>query len=95
MAVGRSEDRDNPGKPAVLRHHVHVRDPIRVTHLGQRSCDRTTKAGHMTAIDRTVIRAAPPLRGGGRPHMVSGQPSGTGAAIMGYNAKSPRRRLVT
>ena len=72
MAIGRSEDRDNPGKPAVLRHHFHVRDPIRVTHLGQRSCDRTTKAGHMTAIDRTVIRAAPPLRGGGRPHMVSG-----------------------
>ena len=52
MAIGRSEDRDNPGNPAMLRHHVHVRDPIRVTHLGQRSCDRTTQAGHMTAIDQ-------------------------------------------
>ena len=37
MAIGRAEDRDNPGKPLVLRHHVHVWDPIRVTHLGQRS----------------------------------------------------------
>ena len=37
MAIGRSEDRDNPGNPVVLRHHVHVWDPIRVTHLGQRS----------------------------------------------------------
>jgi hypothetical protein len=27
--------------------------------------------------------------------MVSGQPSGTGAAITVYNAKSPKRRLVT
>jgi hypothetical protein len=26
--------------------------------------------------------------------MASGQPSGTGAAITVYNAKSPRRRLV-
>src|SRR5712692_7438178 len=37
MAIGRSEDRDNPRKPLVLRHHVLVWDRIRVTHLGQRS----------------------------------------------------------
>src|SRR5215469_5110914 len=53
MAIGRSEDRDNPWGPMVLRHHNDVRNPIRVTHLGQRSTDRTTKAGHMTAADRS------------------------------------------
>src|SRR5260370_1008093 len=37
MAIGRSEDRDTPGNPLVLRHHGSVWDPIRVTHLGQRS----------------------------------------------------------
>ena len=37
MAIGRSEDRDNPWNPLVLRHHGPVWDPIRVTHLGQRS----------------------------------------------------------
>ena len=37
MAIGRSEDRDIPGNPLVLRHHVHVWSPIRATHLGQRS----------------------------------------------------------
>jgi hypothetical protein len=36
----------------VLRHHFPVWDPIRVTHLGQRSFDRTAKAGHMTATDQ-------------------------------------------
>ena len=96
MAIGRSENRDNPGNPAVLRHHFHVRDPIRVTHLGQRSCDRTTKAGHMTAIDRTVIRAAPPLRGGGRPHMGSGlrlrRGEGPGLAVRPEGANHQWRR---
>jgi hypothetical protein len=53
MAIGRSEDRDNPWGPMVLRHHNDVRNPIHVTHLGQRSTDRTTKAGHMTAADRS------------------------------------------
>ncbi len=38
MAIGRSEDRKNPWNPAMLRHHVPVWDPIRETHLGQRSC---------------------------------------------------------
>ena len=45
MAIGRSEDRDNPWNPLVLRHHNPVWDPSRVTHLGQRSFDRTSKAG--------------------------------------------------
>ena len=52
MAIGRSEDRDTPWNPLVLRHHCPVRDPIRVTHLGRRSSDRTTQAGHMTATDQ-------------------------------------------
>src|SRR5438105_8114971 len=53
MVIGRSEDRDTPWNPLVLRHHIPVWDPIRVTHLGQRSSDRTTQAGHMTATDRS------------------------------------------
>ena len=36
----------------VLRHHFSVWDPIRVTHLGPRSSDRTTQAEHMTATDQ-------------------------------------------
>jgi hypothetical protein len=58
MAIGRSEDRDNPWDPSVLRHHRHVWDPIRVPHLGQRPPVPHTKAEHMTAIDQNVIRAA-------------------------------------
>ena len=42
MAIGRSEDRDTPWDPMVLRQHFSVWDPIRVTHLGPRSSDRTT-----------------------------------------------------
>ena len=56
MVIGRSEDRDNPRNPLVLRHHVPVWDPIRVTHLGQRSRDRTTQAGHMAATDQSHRR---------------------------------------
>ena len=67
MAIGRSEDRDNPGNPMALRHRVLVRDPIREIHLGQRHLLRK-KAGHMTAIDQTR-RAAHTLRSGGRPHI--------------------------
>src|ERR1700726_1433630 len=37
MVIGRSEDRDNPWDRLVLRHHCSVWNPIRVTHLGQRS----------------------------------------------------------
>ena len=72
MAIGRSEDRDNPWNPAMHRHHLPVRDPIRVTHLGQRPSVPRAKAGHMTAIDQNRHPPAPPLRGGGRPHMGSG-----------------------
>src|ERR1700680_1621406 len=70
MVIGRSEDRENPWDRLVLRHHCSVWNPIRVTHLGQRSTDRTAKAGHMTATDQTVA-AAQPLQAGGRPHMRS------------------------
>ena len=71
MVIGRSEDRDNPRNPLVLRHHCSVWNPIRVTHLGQLSTDRTAKAGHMTATDQTIA-AAQPLQAGGRPHMDPG-----------------------
>src|SRR6266852_7669507 len=37
MAIGRTEDRDTPRNPLMLRHRVYVQDPIRATHLGQRS----------------------------------------------------------
>jgi hypothetical protein len=72
MAIGRTEDRDTPRDPTVLRHHQPVQDPIRVTHLGQRPSAPHTKAARMTAIDQTVLRAAPPLRHGGRPRMGPG-----------------------
>src|SRR6266436_4739789 len=69
MVIGRSEDRDTPRNPLVLRHHVLVWDPIRATHLGQRS-DRPRHKGR--TYDRN--RPAPSqlqfsLRAGGRPHM--------------------------
>ena len=53
MAIGRTEDRDTPRDPVMLQHRKSVRDPIRVTHLGQRSIGPHTQAGHMTAIDQT------------------------------------------
>jgi hypothetical protein len=56
MAIGRSEDRDNPWNPLVLGHHGHVWDPIREPHLGQRPSVPHTQAGHMTAIDRNRFR---------------------------------------
>ena len=48
----------------MLRHHRDVWDPIRVTHLGQRSYDRTTKAGHMTAFDQIIIALPRPCETG-------------------------------
>ena len=68
MAIGQSEDRNNPRGPTVPRHHCSVWDPIRVTHLGQRSSRPHSKAGHMTATDQTHPRCQA-LRVGGRPHM--------------------------
>ena len=37
MAIGRTEDRDTPLNPVGLRPRQDVWDPVRVTHLGQRS----------------------------------------------------------
>src|SRR6266852_3660970 len=71
MAIGRAEDRESPGNPTMLRHREYVRDPIRVTHLGQRSIRPHTQAGHMTAIDQTHS-SCHTLQTGGRPHMDSG-----------------------
>src|SRR5215467_15033550 len=84
MVIGRSEDRDNPWNPLVLRHHVHVWDPIRVPHLGQRSYDRTTKAGHMTAFDQTsrcqaLARRGPSTYDCIRPDIPLPSPCETGA----------------
>ena len=69
MAIGRTEDWDTARDSVMLRHRESVCDPIRVTHLGQRSIRPHSKAGHMTAIDQTRPRCKKPLRGGGRPHM--------------------------
>jgi hypothetical protein len=56
MVIGRSEDRDNPWGPLMLRHHQGVWDPIRVPHLGR---------GHMTAPQgRTYDRIRPDCRCG-------------------------------
>ena len=59
MAIGRTEDRDTPRNPMALQRHLHVRDPIRATHLGQRSHRPHTKAGHMTASDQTSSPLTP------------------------------------
>ena len=48
----------------MLRYHHDVWDPIRVTHLGQRSFDRTTQAEHMIAIDQTPSQLLPPRKTG-------------------------------
>ena len=53
MAIGRTEGRDTPRDPVMLQHRKGVRNPIRETHLGQRSIEPHTQAGHMTAIDQT------------------------------------------
>src|SRR4051812_8807511 len=37
MAIGRTDDRNNPWDPVVPRHRQSVREPIGATHLGQRS----------------------------------------------------------
>jgi hypothetical protein len=77
MAIGRTEDRDTPGNPTVLRHREYVRDPVCAIHLGQRSIRPRTQAGHMTAIDQTR-RSCQTLQTGARPHMDSGLcPSGS------------------
>jgi len=60
----------------VLRHHRDVWDPIRVTHLGQRSYDRTTKAGHMTAFDQIIIALPRPCETGAVHIWVPGSPRG-------------------
>ena len=75
MAIGRSEDRDTPGNPTVLRHREYVRDPVCAIHLGQRPIQPRTQAGHMTAIDQTC-RSCQTLQTGGRPHMDSGLAAG-------------------
>src|SRR5216683_7673629 len=46
MAIGRTEDRDTPQNPLMLRHRVYVQDPIRATHLGQRSPTAHTGRTH-------------------------------------------------
>src|SRR5215216_5447932 len=74
MAIGRSEDRDTPGNPVMLRHRDYVRDPIRVTHLGQRSIRPYTQAGHMTATTRPVAAAQNPCGAGAVHTWIPGSP---------------------
>src|SRR5215831_1367561 len=80
MAIGRSEDRDTPWDPMVLRHHFSVWDPIRVTHLGQRSSDRTYKGRTYDCNRPSRSAAARPLRDGGRLHMA---PAGSDQPMLG------------
>ena len=68
MAIGRTEDRNTPGNPLGPKPRRDVWGPIRVTHLGPRSTQPHTKAGHMNAIDQTRLSCKKSLRGGGRPH---------------------------
>src|SRR6266852_3924314 len=51
MAIGRTDDRNNPWDPVVLRHRQGVWEPIGVTHLGQRS-PRTAHTGRTHALNR-------------------------------------------
>ena len=74
MAIGRTEDRDTPGNPTMLRHRDYVRDPIRATHLGQRSIRPHTQAGHMTAIDQTRQNCKTPCQAGAVHTWVPGLP---------------------
>src|SRR5712691_279226 len=89
MAIGRTEDRDTPWNPVVLRHREYVRDPIRATHLGQRSIRPHTKAGHMTAIDQTHRSCTKSLQSGGRPHMGSGPAAARHPGMTGLSVQSP------
>src|SRR5688572_2595125 len=72
MAIGRTEDRDIPGNPTMLRHRDYVRDPhprnpsgpaVKPTALTGRTHDRNRP-------DPTQLQNS--LRTGGRPHMDSG-----------------------
>jgi hypothetical protein len=91
MAIGRTEERDTARDSVMLRHRESVCDPIRVTHLGQRSIRPHSKAGHMTAIDQTCPRCKKTLRGGGRPHM-SQSPYSTPIHSQGTRRASIRLR---
>ena len=58
MAIGRTEDRHIPWDPAMLQHRHSVWNPIRITHLGQRSTRPHKQAGHMIAIDHNPSSCA-------------------------------------
>src|SRR6266542_1259543 len=64
MAIGRTEDRNTPGNSLGHKPRRDVRGPIRVTHLGPRSTQPHTKAGHMTAIDQTRPSCKNPCEAG-------------------------------
>jgi hypothetical protein len=51
MAIGRTEDRENPWDPVAFEVTPHVWVPIRGYHLGQQSTRLLQQAGHMTASD--------------------------------------------
>ncbi len=72
MAIGRTEDRDTPWDPVMCNIATVFGNPVRATHLGQRSIRPHTQAGHMTAIDQTRPSCIKPCTRGGRPHMGPG-----------------------
>ena len=75
MAIGQSEDRDTPLNPMGLRPRWDVWDPVRETHLGQRSIRPHTKAGHMTPTDQTHARCAALASRGPSTDGLSGSPN--------------------
>jgi len=64
MAIGRTEDRDTPGDPVMCNIAKVFGNPVRATHLGQRSTRPHTQAGHMTAIDQTRQNCKTPCEAG-------------------------------
>ena len=52
MAIGRTEDRENPWDPVAFEVTPYVWVPIRGYHLGQQSTRLHQQAGHMTASDQ-------------------------------------------
>src|SRR5712671_5203127 len=79
MAIGRAEDRDTPRDPVMVNIATVFGNPVRATHLGQRSIRPHTQAGHMTAIDQTRLSCIKSLHARG--------PSTHGSRL------SPGRRL--
>lgn len=72
MAIGRTEDRENPWDPVAFEVTSYVWGPIRGFHLGQQSTRLHQQAGHMIASDQIGTPLQNTLQIGSRPHMGPG-----------------------